>query len=598
MKQQAAKWAVGAIGLGWSALALAAATLVQDVRVFDGEKVHAKRSVLFDNGTIVDADFKGKAPAGAVIVNGAGKTLLPGLIDAHTHHFRYEELPVLFGVTTQLDMFTSVELMKQNHARMKEGKNSKFADTFSSGILVTAPGGHGTEYGMQIPTLTRPEDAQAFIDARIAEGSDYIKIVLEAGYNMKSLDEPTFRAAVKAAKARGKLAVVHISTFDTAKLALDAGADGLVHLFTGTSITPAQLDQLVQLAKKHKAFIIPTFSVMESLAGMKGEDLLGDPAMMALLNKEQSQTLRSSFGKAANPGMLVAPKAVTMAMLRAGIPVLAGTDAGNPGTQYGVSMHHELASLVGAGMTPVQALAAATSVPAKAFKLGQRGRIANGYKADLLLVDGDPTTDIGATRRIAAVWKDGEDAQPLRSSQAEKVAAELKAPGLAPLALPADGRISLFTKEKLGSPVGLGWVPTNDSFMGGKSTVKLAHSDDHPDAVSINATVNAGFPVPWAGIAFMPGKQVMGPANLSNTKVLKFKVRGDGNQYAVAIMSKGGTYPSNVPFTAGESWQEVSIPLSKFDRLDTSAVTMIGFHAGPKTGEYKFEIADVRLLNE
>lgn len=593
-----AKLVAGVVGLGWSALALAAATLVQDVRVFDGEKVHARRSVLFEDGRIVSADFRGKAPAGAVIVDGAGKTLLPGLIDAHTHHFRFEELPVLFGVTTQLDMFTGVQLMQQHHARMKQGGDGKLADTFSSGTLVTAPGGHGTEYGMPIPTLTRPEDAQAFVDARIAEGSDYIKIVLEAGHGMKSLDEPTFRAAVKAAKARGKLAVVHISTYDSARLALDAGADGLVHLYTGASANRAEIDALVRLARQHKAFVIPTFSVMESLAGIKGDDLLGDAALMGLLNKEQAMPLRATFGKTPRPEMLVAPKALTMAMVRAGIPVLAGTDAGNPGTQYGISMHHELASLVAAGMTPVQALVAATSAPATVFRLGQRGRIATGYKADLLLVDGDPTTDIGATRRIAAVWKDGQDASALRTAQAGKVAAELKAPGLAPLALPADGRISQFTKDKLGSPVGMGWMPTNDGFMGGKSTVKLAHADDHPDAVTVTASVNAGFPVPWAGIAFMPGKQVMGPANISHAKVLKFKTRGDGGQYAVAMMSKGGSYPSNVPFTAGESWQEVSIPLARFERIDTSVVTMIGFHAGPKTGEYKFQIADVRLLNE
>jgi hypothetical protein len=261
-------------------------------------------------------------------------------------------------------------------------------------------------------------------------------------------------------------------------------------------------------------------------------------------------------------------------------------------------MHHELASLVGAGLSPLQALAAATSAPAKAFRLGQRGRIAKGYKADLLLVEGDPTTRIGATRRIVAVWKDGEDASALRSAQADKVAAERKDPGLKPLELPPDGRISQFTKDKLGSPVGLGWMPTNDGFMGGKSTVKLAHADDHPDAVTVNASVNPGFPVPWAGIAFMPGQQVMGPANLSNAKVLKFKARGDGGQYAVAMMSKGVSYPANVGFTAGDNWQEVSIPLAKFENIDIAAVTMIGFHAGPKTGEYKFQIAEVRLLNE
>jgi imidazolonepropionase-like amidohydrolase len=588
----------GMAGLGWTALALAAATLVQDVRVFDGEKVHMRRSVLIENGKIINVDFQGQAPAGTTLVNGAGKTLMPGLIDSHTHHFRFMELPVLFGVTTQLDMFSAVELMQANQRRMKEGASAKFADTFSSGIMITAPGGHGTQYGMPIPTLTRADDAQSFIDARIAEGSDYIKIVLEGGYGLKSLDEPTFRAAVKAAKARGKLAVVHVSTYDNARLALDAGADGLVHLFTGAAISKGEVDTLVKLAKKANAFVIPTFSVMESMAGLKEEGILADSQLMALLDKDQVKPLRATFGKALKPEILTAPKALTIAMQRAGVPVLAGTDAGNAGTQYGISMHHEMAALVGAGLTPVQALAAATSAPAKAFRLGQRGRIANGYKADLLLVEGDPTVDINATRRIVAVWKDGEDAAPLRNAQADKVAAELKALPPQALQLPADGRISQFSKAKMGSPVGLGWMPTNDGFMGGKSTVRLEVTDEHPDAVSVNASVAPGFPMPWAGLAFMPGQQPMAPVNLSNAKVLKFRVRGDGGQYNVAMMSKGVQIPANVPFTAGAAWQEVSIPLAKFDRIDTTEVTMIGFHAGPKTGEYTFQITDVRLLNE
>ena len=75
-----AKAAVAAAGLSLSCLALGAATLVQDVRVFDGRAVHERRSVLFDDARVVDADFRGSAPAGARIVQGAGRTLLPGQI--------------------------------------------------------------------------------------------------------------------------------------------------------------------------------------------------------------------------------------------------------------------------------------------------------------------------------------------------------------------------------------------------------------------------------------------------------------------------------------------------------------------------------------
>ena len=89
------------------------------------------------------------------------------------------------------------------------------------------------------------------------------------------------------------------------------------------------------------------------------------------------------------------------------MPILAGTDAPNPGTAHGASIHRELELLVRAGLSPLEALRAATSVPARAFALHDRGRIAPGLRADLVLVDGDPTRDILATRNIVAIWKLG-----------------------------------------------------------------------------------------------------------------------------------------------------------------------------------------------
>ena len=151
-----------AAALGLPAWAMAAATLVQDVRVFDGQRMHAKRSVLFDGATITNADFKGAAPSGARVVSGAGKTLLPGLIDAHLHAFQDLALPRLFGVTTQVDMFTAVPLMQDLTRRMKEGGHAGMADMFSAGTLATAPGGHGTQFGIPIPTLTKPDQGPGF----------------------------------------------------------------------------------------------------------------------------------------------------------------------------------------------------------------------------------------------------------------------------------------------------------------------------------------------------------------------------------------------------------------------------------------------------
>lgn len=596
-----AKAALAAAGLSLSCLALGAATLVQDVRVFDGKAVHERRSVLFDDARVVDADFRGPAPAGARIVQGTGRTLLPGLIDAHTHAFRQFDLPVLFGVTTQVDMFSAVPVMQDAKRSMAAGRHAGQADLFSAGILATAPGGHGTQFGVPIPTLSSPDEAQAFVDARIAEGSDFIKIVLEAGGHgagkMHSLDIVTATALIEAAHRRGKLAVVHVSTEKDARAALDAGADALVHLFLGAASDPAAADSLARLAKRKNAFVIPTFTVMESMAGVRGDDLLGDADLAALVGREGATTLKARYGQQAQPQLLAMPKAVTAAMARAGVPILAGTDAGNAGTLYGISMHRELAALVEAGLTPAAALAAATSAPAAAFRLGRRGCIATGCKADLLLVEGDPTRDITATRRIVEVWKDGQSANALRDARREQVAQERGASTRQDL--PADGRISQFSAAKLASPFGSGWMPSTDQFAGGKSTVKLDVLPALPDGqipLAVQASVAPGLPYAWSSVAFMPGAQPMQPADLSAARVLRFKVRGDGKTYQVMLMGAANNRPSSVPFAAGPEWEDISVPLSAFAGIDPTAVAMLAFSAGPQPGEYRFELADVRLL--
>ncbi len=596
-----AKAALAAAGLSLSCLALGAVTLVRDVRVFDGKAVHERRSVLFDGARIVDADVRGPAPAGTRIVEGAGRTLLPGLIDAHTHAFRQLDLPVLFGVTTQIDMFTAVPVMQDAKRSMAAGRHAGQADLFSAGVLATAPGGHGTQFGVPVPTLSSPGEAQAFVDARIAEGSDFIKIVLEAGGHgagtMNSLDIATATALIEAAHRRGKLAVVHVSTEKDARAALEAGADALVHLFLGAAPDATAVDSLAKLAKRKNAFVIPTFTVMESMAGVRGDDLLGNADLAALVEREGAATLKARYGQQARPQLLAMPKAVTAAMARAGVPILAGTDAGNAGTLYGISMHRELAALVEAGLTPTAALAAATSAPAAAFRLGQRGCIATGCKADLLLVEGDPTRDITATRRIVEVWKDGQSANALRDAKRQQVAQERGAstrPGL-----PADGRISQFSATKLASPFGSGWMPSTDQFAGGKSTVRLDVLPALPDGqipLAVQASVAPGLPYAWSSVAFMPGTQPMQPADLSAARVLRFKVRGDGKTYQVMIMGAANSRPSSVPFVAGKEWEDISVPLSAFAGIDPTAVAMLAFSAGPQPGEYRFELADVRLL--
>ncbi len=586
--------------------ASAASFLIEHVRVFDGQKIQADKNVLIVDGKIQDSNFTGKPAADTTIVNGKGRTLLPGLIDAHVHAFQDQELPLLYGVTTQIDMFSNVDMLKAINEKMRKGENRDRADIISAGILATAPGGHGTEYGMPIPTLTKPEEAQAWVDARIAEGSHFIKIVIEHGsekHSFNSLDNATVKALVKAAHLRNKLAVVHIGTLKEAQDALDAGADGLIHLFTDRQISEQHLRALVTSAKSKHAFVIPTFAVLESIAGLKEQDVLSDQRMTGLLSKSQLQPLSTPYGYKPDADLLKAPRKVTAAMHAAGIPVLAGTDAGNSGTQYGISLHHELAALVEAGLSPTAALESATSVAATAFRLKDRGRIAKGYKADLLLVEGEPDKDILNTRNIVDVWKDGERVTAQREQKLQEVAKQKMQKNLL-VNIPADGRIGLFSKDKLASPFGSGWYPSNDSPMGGKSTVTLkvlesGKDGDVPEhALSVAGSINPGFTYPWAGLAFFPGNKPMEAVNLGNANTLKFRVKGDGKDYSVGISMQGSFIPVTVSFKTTAEWQEISIPFTKFKGMDPSIITILAFNAGPQTGEFHFEIADIRLLKE
>jgi imidazolonepropionase-like amidohydrolase len=534
-----------------------------------------------------------------------GCTLLPGLIDSHVHAYKDAELPLLYGVTTELDMFMSMEQAKAVKARMAAGHNENAADLFTAGTLITAPGGHGTEYGIAIPTLTRPADADAFVRDRIAEGSDYIKLVYDAGGgwggHLPTLDLPTLSAAIAAAHKYGKLAIVHVQDAEHAREAVAAGADGLAHLFTDQPADSA----FVKLAAEHKVFIVPTYAVVESFAGRNaGDDLLASPRFEGLLDPTQEAALKRRLGKFDRSAHVDAVMHDSITALHAaGVPLLAGTDAGNPGVLRGISLHRELALLVKAGLTPLDALRAATSVPADVFHLADRGRIANGLKADLLLVNGDPTNRIVATRDIVGVWKDGKSADDLfeaRLASIKDAGAALVASKALPL--PSDGRISLFAagdnpaKPSLGAPFG-GWLPTTDQVVSGKSDVHLQWGDSAVAAIAVTGEVKSGFVQPWAGLMYYPAHQPFDSADLSNAKSLRFKVRGDGGDYTLmAYWREGGYIPASAGFKAGADWQEISIPFARLNGFNPKTAQSLNFVATGAPHAFHFQIADVRLM--
>ncbi len=586
---------------GLVATAEAQSLLFRNVRVFDGTRATPAQDVLIENGRITQVARSITAPTGATVIDGVGKTLLPGLIDAHTHVWPGTlESALAFGVTTELDMFSDPAAARTAREQQAAGTATGRADMYSAGTLVTAPGGHGTEYGMQIPTIASPEAAQQFVDARIAEGSDYIKIVYDNGgtYGMTvpTISKETLRAVIAAAHARQRLAIVHIGDLAGARDAVAMGADGLVHLF----VDQAPDVGFAAFVAQHRAFVIPTLTVLKSISGVPGgAGVLNDPLMAPYLSRTDVTMLGQAFPRRPNgPATSYAAAVETVRGLRrAGVTILAGTDAANPGTAHGASMHGELALLVEAGLTPTEALAAATSVPARTFRLADRGRIADGLRADLVLVDGDPTADITATRAIVGIWKAG-----VRFDRAATAAAIAKAAADAASA-PAgseSGLISDFDAGTMATSFGAGWAVSDDKMANGQSSATMAVVDggaaNTAKALEVIGTISAAVPYAWAGAMFTPGPQMMTPVNLSSKTELRFWAKGDGQTYRVMVFSEArGFQPIMQTFVAGEEWQEYVFPFSTFDGITGRGLMAVIFAGGPGPGPFEFRIDDVRF---
>ncbi len=410
---------------------------IDNARVFDGERVLDGVSVLIDGARIaaVAPADELSVPAGAEVadvIDGTGRTLLPGLIDSHTHVIGTLDnlrLALAFGVTTELDMFSfPAELTAWlcNAAAETDG----VADMRSSGTVVCPVGGHPVASLPFIPSLAGPRDAGEFVTARQKEGSHYIKVMFDDGAHLgavlPTLDEATATAVTEAARSAGLLTVAHVADTKTLYDALVAGIDAVTHV-------PLEAPIAADLARRAAAqgrFFIPTLAMMEMSSGAPGgRELADDDRIAAYLPADAKAAIRNG----AEGLCVTVPSggldfshalASTRRLHEAGVPLLAGTDANNaPGRAcpvvHGAALHRELELLVTAGLTPAEALEAATAAPARYFGLDDRGRIAPGMRADLLLVEGDPTVDITATRNIHQIWRRGVpfDREEFRSTR-------------------------------------------------------------------------------------------------------------------------------------------------------------------------------------
>jgi imidazolonepropionase-like amidohydrolase len=578
--------------------------LFHQVKVFDGHRFSGPSDVLIKDGKVQAIGPHLERPPQAQVIEGAGMTLLPGLIDAHVHVFQKDALvqALVFGVTTVLDMFSAIRFSKAIERDQAQGKDLNAADLRTAGTLVTAPGGHGTEYGLAIPTISDSKDAQAFVDARIAEGSDYIKLIdddaLEYGITKPTptLSKEMMAAVIAAAHKRGMLTVVHIGSLQQARDAIEAGADGLAHLFIGDHSDP----DFGRFVAAHHAFVVPTLSVLNSICGKPKDALANDPRIKSALLPSDDAALKGGFGFKTKLSCSGAEQAIKQ-LEQAGVPILAGTDSPNPGTAFGASLHGELELLVQAGLTPTEALEAATSAPAKAFRLNDRGLIAPGMRADLVLVKGDPETDITATRDISAVWKAGVRDDRESTLAAVKKATDdlLTAAKAPPPAGSESGLVSNF--DDLTAKANYGqWMVSTDQVAGGKSTAKMevvqGGAAGSKGALHATGEVAAGLPYAWSGVMFSPGARIMSPVNLSSKKTIRFWAKGDGKAYRIMLLTQsGGQIPAMQSFTAGPEWKQFQFTINSFSGADAHDLMAIVFAAGLPAGTFELYLDEVRI---
>lgn len=327
-------------------------TDLRGVRIFDGERF---RDGSFDV-TIAGHRIASIAPSLAP----ASRTLLPGFIDSHVHlGFHPASELAHRGITSVLDLGWPLPEIRR-FARAP-GLSVRYA-----GPIVTAPGGYPSRAAWAPPGTARevstPDEARDAITRLSDAGVSVIKIAQEPREG-PLLEDPTLRALVASAHELQLPVVSHVGSLAELRRGLDAGIDVLAHGLWSDERIP---DGVVEQIREHNVAVIPTLRIDPS------------PARRAQL---------ATF-------------------VAAGIQILYGTDLGNPPTQPGIDVE-ELTLFVDAGMTIEQALASATAVPCARWRWEDRGRLAEGMRADLVLVDGDPRQDLPTLEKPASVWIGG-----------------------------------------------------------------------------------------------------------------------------------------------------------------------------------------------
>jgi imidazolonepropionase-like amidohydrolase/ABC-type multidrug transport system permease subunit len=434
----------------WRDLMRSDTFLIQGARIFTGAgKTIESGAVLVKNGRIEHV-YAGAVPdpgkLKADTIQADGKTLLPGLIDTHIHlgssggsyesnasfdaraNVPRELAAYLYsGVTAVKSVGDFLDVSLETRALFASGRKLG-AELFICGPMFTADGGHGTEFidympdflkerarAQMVRTPKTPDEARQQVRALKREGVDGIKAILEGGWPGKTfpkLDLTILKAIAEEARTQNLPLVVHTGNAKDVADALDAGAAGIEHGSFNEEIPDALFARMARAGVAYD----PTLSVINAFSqGTGGKlHLLNRSLVLQVGPKELIEATKKTLpsrdgnGAGAGRGLPIAEKNL-MRAYRAGVMLVTGSDAGNPLVIHGPTVQQELALWVQAGIPPAVALTAATHNAARLLRADNRiGSIEVGHEANLLLVDGDPLSDISATERISLVVYKGE----------------------------------------------------------------------------------------------------------------------------------------------------------------------------------------------
>ncbi len=365
-----------------------------------------------------------RAPVGfrGQTIDLAGKWVIPGLNDMHTHAYgnmagdAYDgpgtevvsKRMLYAGVTGFLDLFGREDVLYRLRASQRAGEVGG-ADLYTSLSCLTATEGHCTEYGIETRTMDSPEEAAAVVADLATKNPDVVKIIYSPSGRMPSIDRPTLASAVATASQNGIRTVIHVDTWDDVRDAVEVGASAVTHVPHSEPMPEALGARMAEMGVVSiptlAAYVdLPAFIFDEAILANELATDLTTPEIIAayrsdkLVNAYEAWRERSRSSR----GSILAN---VKAMSDAGVTILTGTDSGNLATIQGYSEHRELVLLVEAGLPPWDALAAATT-RAGEF-LGQSFGVNPGDSANLVVLEASPIDDIANTQHIAMVIQHG-----------------------------------------------------------------------------------------------------------------------------------------------------------------------------------------------